>query len=91
MFTDQWRQRQRNSHLGRKDTPESCLRKSIAQSGMNNPRSLTWIVLKESDSSTVEVKSLKPWCKLMNLNNDTLTSTLTSGKFYKGYKVLEKH
>lgn len=90
MFTDQWRQLQRTSHIGRKDTSETFLKKSIAQAGMNNPRSLTWIVQKEVDSTTFEVKSLKPWCKSLNLNNDTLTSTLKSKKFYKGYRILLK-
>jgi hypothetical protein len=89
IYTEQWRQKQRESHIGRKDSEVMLKRKSIAQSGPNNPRAKTWILV-DKDELLIEVKSLKSWCKERSFNSDSLTSTLHTGKFYKGFKVISK-
>lgn len=89
MFTDQWRQLQRESHLGRKDSPETLAKKSAAHSGSNNPRAKTWALLLE-DNFIIEIKALKTWCKSSNLNFDKLAKTQLTKKFYCGYRVLDK-
>jgi hypothetical protein len=84
IYTEEWRRKQRESHIGRKDSAEAFINKSKAQSGENNPRAKTWKIIDENDNC-IEIKSLKTWCREQNINNDYLTKTLSSGKFYKGF------
>lgn len=87
MYTDQWRDKQRASHLGRSDTLETFNRKSLAQSGSNNPRAKIWKLLSENGTS-FEVKGLIPWCKDHGIIPGTLRANSKKNLFHKGFKLI---
>lgn len=87
--SEEWKLNQRITRLGRKDTKEMFNNKSKAQSGENNPRSKTWLLLSEF-GIFLELRSLKPWAKSMNINPDTLATTFKTGKFHKGWSLIER-
>jgi hypothetical protein len=67
--SEEWKIKQRASHVGRKD-PDNPNRVA-AHSGANNPRAKTW-VLERQDGTTFTVKGLKPWCKEMGISFDAI-------------------
>ncbi len=85
--SEAWKNKQRESHLGRKDSPETFINKSNAQSGSNNPRAKIWLIQRE-DLSVFQIKALKPWCCDNDLSFNSLTRTKKTGKFYNGLKVI---
>lgn len=85
--SEQWSILQRVAHLGRKDQPETRAKKSLAQSGENNPRAKVW-VLEREDGSFFEVKSLKSWCRENQNSFDWLTSKIRkNNKFRNGVRL----
>lgn len=82
--TEQWAERQRASHLGRKD-PNNPNRVA-AHSGANNPRAKTWMLERE-DGSTFEVKGLKPWCRERGLSFDHIARR--DGRWFDGIRLTE--
>jgi hypothetical protein len=59
---DQWKEKQRESHLGRKDPSSAYENKSIAQSGEKNGNAKVW-TLKSPEGIIIQIRSLKTWCK----------------------------
>jgi hypothetical protein len=88
--SNEWKIKQRASHLGRKDAPEIFKKKSLAQSGAANGNAKLWTIQKEVDLSIFKIKALKPWCKNQGFNADTLKGNSAKGNFYKGFKVLSE-
>lgn len=78
--TEEWKAKQRESHLGRKDTEAAFIKKSAAHRGQNNPRAKIW-KLEREDGTHFEIKSLKTWCKENHINEHYLKTrqTFTSG------------
>ena len=64
---DEYKRKQREAQLGKKDKPETFINKSLAQSGENNPRAKTW-KLKSPEGNVIEIKSFTSWCKENNLS-----------------------
>lgn len=85
--SEEWKAKQRESHLGRKDSPTAFINKSNAQSGANNPRAKIWLI-QNDDSTVFQIKALKPWCKENNLSFNSLTKTKSTGNFYNGLRVI---
>jgi hypothetical protein len=85
--TEHWKQMQRKSHLGRKDTPATTEKKQLAQAGLKNPRAKLWTLEKE-DGTLLEIVALKTWCRESNISFDALCRTRKSKCFYEGLRVL---
>jgi hypothetical protein len=60
---------------------------SAASSGANNPRAKTWEIEAE-DGVVLVMKSMKPWCEARGLVANSLSKTLKTGTFYRGFRVL---
>lgn len=84
--SDEWKQKQRASHLGRKDPPEGFANRSKAHSGGNNPRAKLWIV-EFSNGTFKEIRGLKTWCKEQNISFNALAHTKNHRRFYRGMRV----
>lgn len=82
--SEQWKQLQRESHLGLKDTNNP--NRVAAHTGANNPRAKIWN-LECEDGSTFQVIALKTWCRENGLNFDHITRTKKTGKFASGIRV----
>lgn len=87
--SNEWKIKQRNSHLGRKDSTLTLFKKSKAQSGENNSRCKNWLILSEY-GLFLELRDIKNWCKNKKMNADMFKNTRVSGKFIKGWTMIEE-
>lgn len=56
--------------------------------GASNPRAKNWLI-ECVDGTIFSMRGIKPWCIENGLIQATLKKTLITGKFYKGYRVLQ--
>lgn len=83
----EWKAKQRASHLGRKDTAEGLLNRSIAHTGAKNPRAKDWTV-EFLNGETKIISALKTWCRENNFSFDRLAKTKNTGLFYNDMRVI---
>lgn len=85
---DEWRRKQRESQLGKRDPETGFTNKSRAQSGANNPRAKTWKLLNEQTLETILITGLKPWCKANGYSFALLLKTQQTKSFYHGLQLI---
>ena len=85
--SEEWKSKQRLSHLGKKDSPETTLKKIAAHTGANNPRAKLW-TLETNTGQVITISALKTWCREQNISFNRLCNTRKSNEFYSGLKVI---
>jgi hypothetical protein len=73
--------------IPRPDTVKQHLKEIGMSAGAANPRAKTWVI-EMICGHRFTMKGIKPWCIENGLVQATLRTTLETGKFYKGYRVL---